>query len=243
MKFIKGRWFPLVVALAIVGIISVILICLGFKITYAPEMENNWDAVSAVAACMGVFASFVAIWFAIRVPKKIAEAQNKIALFEKRHDAYSSILSLEVFANSLDQEMFRDGGKDSSGHVMALQDKVKLYCIHFATTLGYSPHLQKGFIDAESTSRSIMLVKEYEKKAMMLPFLIDTTDDQANKIKQALSDIFEPLLCFITGVVTFKFTEHDTINDEYRQKFITAIKNFKREYADIIERELMVKSR
>ena len=113
MKFIKGRWFPLLAALAILGIISVIFICLGFKITYAPDLENNWDAVSAVAACVGVFSSFVAVWFAIRVPKKIAEAQNQIALFEKRHDAYSSILNLEVFANSLDQDMpsYRAEGK------------------------------------------------------------------------------------------------------------------------------------
>lgn len=242
-KFIKGKWFPLVIACACVFALMLILFCLGFRITYAPKLENSWDAVSAVATWVGVVASFVAIWFAIRVPKKIAEQQNKIALFEKRHDAYSSFLSLEVFAKSLDQEMFRDSGKDPFGQVMPLQEKVKLYCVHFATTLGYPPHLLKGLIDTESMTRSIMLVKEYEKNMNALLFLVYSTDDQANKMKQALSDIFEPLLCFITEVVTFKFDERDVVHDENRQKFIAAIKNFRREHADAIERELLIKTR
>lgn len=69
-------------------IILTILYRLGFRITYAPKLENNWDVVSAVAAWAGVFASVFAIIFAIRVPKKIAEEQNKIALFEKRFQCF-----------------------------------------------------------------------------------------------------------------------------------------------------------
>lgn len=242
-KFIKGRWFPLAVTGVCVLALVLVLFCLGFRITYAPKLENSWDAVSAVAAWVGIFSSFIAIWFAIQVPKKIAEQQNKIALFEKRHDAYSSFLSLEVFAKSLDREMFRDGGKDPFGRVMPLQEKVKLYCVHFATTLGYPPRLQKGEIDTESMTRSIMLVKEYEKNMKLLFFLVYSADDQAEKMKQALSDIFEPLLCFIAEVVTFKFDERDVVHDENRQKFIAAMKNFRREYAGEIERELLIKTR
>ena len=83
-KFIKGRWFPLVIAIIVVTAVAFIMALFGWRISYAPGLENSWDAVSAVAAWAGVFSSFIAIWFAIQVPKKIAEQQNKIALFEKR---------------------------------------------------------------------------------------------------------------------------------------------------------------
>lgn len=86
-KFVKGKWFPLVIA----AIIAFVLFLFGFRITYSPELDNNWDAVSACASWAGVIASFVAIWFAIRVPKKIADRQDKIALFEKRLACFNEL--------------------------------------------------------------------------------------------------------------------------------------------------------
>ena len=60
---------------------------LGWRFTYAPELENSWDAISAVATWAGVVASVFAIIFAIRVPIVIAKRQDKIALFEKNLNA------------------------------------------------------------------------------------------------------------------------------------------------------------
>lgn len=88
----KKLIFPTLM-LALVFVI-VVLYCLGFRITYAPELQNSWNAVSAVAACVGVLASFIAIWFTIQVPKKIAEQQNKIALLEKRVQLYMEFTAL-----------------------------------------------------------------------------------------------------------------------------------------------------
>lgn len=88
-KFVKGKWFPLTLAAVIAAILALILFLFGFRITCSPEQDNNWDAVSACASWVGVIASFVAIWFAIQVPKKIADRQDKIALFEKRYQVYN----------------------------------------------------------------------------------------------------------------------------------------------------------
>lgn len=98
-KFIKGRWFPLVIAIIVVTAVAFIMASFGWRISYAPGLENSWDAVSAVAAWAGVFSSFIAIWFAIQVPKKIAEQQNKIALFEKRLECNKALSSLITFSN------------------------------------------------------------------------------------------------------------------------------------------------
>lgn len=93
-KRLVSIWVPItLVALAVILFLLGYLI--GFRITYAPELENSWDAISAVAEWIGVLvsvisvvASFVAIWYAIQVPKKIADRQDKIALFEKRYACF-----------------------------------------------------------------------------------------------------------------------------------------------------------
>lgn len=102
MKKLLNKKLLIPASLSILVIFIVILYKLGFRITYAPEIENSWNAVSAVATCVGVLASFIAIWFAIRVPKKIAEEQNKIALFEKRFTCYSLIQSFLACAQQLE---------------------------------------------------------------------------------------------------------------------------------------------
>ena len=100
-KFIKGRWFPLVAAIGIIAVIAFVMALLGFRLTYAPSLENSWNAVSAVATWVGVVASFIAIWFAIRVPKKIAQQENKIALFEKRYAVYAILKRCVSFSLSI----------------------------------------------------------------------------------------------------------------------------------------------
>ena len=85
-----------------------VMIFFGWRFTYQPELDNKWDAISAVATWAGVVvavasttASFLAVWFAIRVPKKIAEQQNKITLFEKRYEIFEIYNSCKVFADML----------------------------------------------------------------------------------------------------------------------------------------------
>lgn len=107
-RFISSKWFPLAVACVVLLAVLVIAFLLGFRITYAPELENSWDAISAIAswaevivAIISVIASFMAVWYAIQVPQKIAERQDRIALFEKRCECYTIVQSLLVCASQL----------------------------------------------------------------------------------------------------------------------------------------------
>lgn len=107
-KLIKWKWFPMVAVIAAFAVVVLVMALLGFRITYAPDLENSWEAISAVAAWAGVItsiaavgASFAAVWFAIRVPKEIAEQQNKIALFEKRYRVYREICRCSTFSYML----------------------------------------------------------------------------------------------------------------------------------------------
>lgn len=86
---IKAGWVITIAAASI--LLVLITFFLGFRITYSPNLENSWDAISAFAAWAGVGASLGAIWAAIQIPKKIAEEQNKITLFEKRYTFYETL--------------------------------------------------------------------------------------------------------------------------------------------------------
>ena len=99
----KYRWC--FVAIFIIILLVVFLYCIGFRITYAPELETSWNAVIAFAnwgsvfvSLAGAIASFLAVWFAVQVPKKIADRQDKIALFEKRFEVYDIICKCQAFA-------------------------------------------------------------------------------------------------------------------------------------------------
>ena len=82
---------PSTITLIAVILIILILALFGFRITYNPSLDNNWDAISACAAWAAVVVSGLAIYFAIQAPKKIAEEQNRIALFEKRYEEVKRI--------------------------------------------------------------------------------------------------------------------------------------------------------
>lgn len=108
-KYWRKIWFKLLIIAIGVLVVVGLLYCAGLRITYAPELKNDWDSISAYAAwfsvvvsIFGVGASFAAVWYAIRVPKQIAEKQNNIALFEKRYEILCLFNSCRMFANVLE---------------------------------------------------------------------------------------------------------------------------------------------
>jgi len=95
-KFFSNKW----VCIALIFVVFVIIFfASGFKIVYAPWLLNDWEAIGACAGWAGVIASAVAIYFAIQIPEKIAEQQNKIALFEKRLEFYNVIINCISFSD------------------------------------------------------------------------------------------------------------------------------------------------
>ena len=63
-KFVKSRWFSLAVAAVVLLVIVVAGFFFGFRITYAPELENSWNAISAMASWVGTIGTVSAIFAA-----------------------------------------------------------------------------------------------------------------------------------------------------------------------------------
>ena len=106
-KKIGGKWLNKSFAKILCWILPALLLLafafnkLGFNITYDPTIITDWNAVSGCAAWAGVATSLLAIWYAIQVPKKIADRQDKIALFEKRYDLFIEIKKHYVFSQMI----------------------------------------------------------------------------------------------------------------------------------------------
>ena len=84
------RIFKSVVTWIVVGelLIALAAWCTGFRITYAPELDNNWDAISAVAAWAGVIVG------AIIVPLVVAWLQHKWES-NKEEIALSNLITID----------------------------------------------------------------------------------------------------------------------------------------------------
>ena len=103
----KSKCWIIIVVLFMSAVIA-FLYCKGFRITYAPEIDSNWTAVSTVAACISAFGAVSAVIAAFIVANKqneiaekqasIANQQNRIALFEKRYSVIEEISKHISFA-------------------------------------------------------------------------------------------------------------------------------------------------
>lgn len=108
-KFIKGKWFPFVFLIVLETILFIVLYHKDFRITYSPNLETSWDATSAFAAWAGVIMSFLATMIAIWIPKKIADRQDKITLFERRIECYHTLQVIFAFARQISDVNNRRG--------------------------------------------------------------------------------------------------------------------------------------
>lgn len=93
-KFVKGRWFPLI-AVAIASVIAALVMALfGWKITYAPDLENSWEAISACAAWAGAIGTVMVLWYnhrAIKLTQCSVQQAINLQLYEKRLELYSAL--------------------------------------------------------------------------------------------------------------------------------------------------------
>lgn len=159
-NFIKGKWFPLVVAILIVSAVAFVMALFGWRITYAPELANDWDAISAVAAWVGAIGAVAAVFSAIYV----ANQQNKIALFEKRFDAYCIMTTCVVFGRLLKAERIDPGDPHAKINVYNWFMECFSSEIHGSTDLKYMLTYIKNVL-----GNSILLFEfDEEEKAMIV---------------------------------------------------------------------------
>lgn len=103
---------PLFWVLSIEIVIVLILRILGFKITYNPMLDNNWDAISACAAWVGVLVSGMALLATLAVlyqnhktielSKKDIQNAINLQMFDKMMDIANKIESNDYSSTTME---------------------------------------------------------------------------------------------------------------------------------------------
>lgn len=219
-KFIKGKWFPLALAAVIAAILALILFLFGFRITYSPELDNNWDAVSACASWAGVITSFVAIWFAIKVPKKIADRQDKIALFEKRYKVYDILSNCISFSYSISYSINK---MEHTNKILNREDIQMLFIVSFST--------HNVFSDKSNTE----LLKECNEYAVNARIVLDTA---SFLFDCNTDDYIDPI---IKGLFELLFFKGDSdMRKEYCKVYQLAVQKMQKELLKQIKYEMSI---
>ena len=225
-KIWKSKWFPTIVAIAILVLavlIWVIMELFGWRFSYAPELENKWEAVSAVASwvqviisILGVIASFVAIWFAIQVPKKIADRQDRIALFEKRWEVYNIFLCCQTFSQSISKE----DEKNSEWDIKRVR---MLFIVAFSSYPVIEDTSEKALF-VECTNHFIRAKKSFDTASFL--FSCDV-NDYTRPVSSALSDLL------------YKSGNSEQIK-KYCKQYQTDVQSMKEKLLPEIKKELLI---
>lgn len=149
-NFIKGRWFPLIVAIVVVAVVAFIMALFGWRITYAPELETSWDAISAFAAWAGAIGTVGAIFAAIDV----AHRQNKIVLFEKRYSVYKILKDCRSFAHQIKTREI-DDSKEIQLLFVAVFDRNNIFDEFMCGSL---PHIKSNLFYESMAVRSFQQI-------------------------------------------------------------------------------------
>lgn len=86
--FIKAIKSPVILLLLIEGIVLGVLYKYGFRITYSPDLEVSWNAISAIGQWAGVLVGFLIPIAAVYLQSKLDKSkkdigESNIALFKE----------------------------------------------------------------------------------------------------------------------------------------------------------------
>lgn len=187
-KFIEKKWFPSVAVIGAVLVIALILFLCGFRITYAPDLENSWDAISAVASWIGAIGTLAAVWFAILLSDKqniLSIQQQKqntgLNLYDKRMELFKSFYNQQYFDIRLDAKiLFSDAVYNKIDKLSELQSQIEEY-----------DELKKLYIQRLEEDKP-ELYREFETLSYELGLLGSKKDLQEQLF--ALCDGFRPIV-------------------------------------------------
>lgn len=204
-------------------IVGAILIACGFKFTYAPELENSWGAISAFAAWASVIASSIAIFVAIRIPKQISDQQNKIALFEKRYEAYHQIEMLHEFCSEI--EKLAPNIDETAQTLKNYVSKRELICTYWesimgekVSVIGQNPRARGEIISL------VYFISANQQKALSLSNLIPMAKEEKEKMRKSICEIYDLTKSFMCNVVIHPLSSD--IDDTDRITLIENVNQF-----------------
>lgn len=79
-RILEHKWFKWIIIVILLLIFIIFLYSLGFRITYAPYLDNNWDAISGVASWVSALATIAIPIVAVFLQHKLDSNKREIAI-------------------------------------------------------------------------------------------------------------------------------------------------------------------
>lgn len=99
----NGRKAKIIGAVLIVGLIVVLFATAyrtGWKIIYAPDLENDWEAISATATWVGAIGTVLVLWYnhrSISLTQRSVQQAINLQLYDKRLELYTALSRDDAF--------------------------------------------------------------------------------------------------------------------------------------------------
>lgn len=165
-NFIKGKWFPLTAAFLIGAAVALVMAKFGWRITYAPELENSWAAISAVAACVSALAGITIPIVAVAFQYKLDS--NKKDIKGSNLELYSKLERIEKELEEYRNGKYTNPANPSSNAASSNHDTLKARILEYigvamgATTRDIAAYL------GISTPTAVKLLRELKSSGLIV---------------------------------------------------------------------------
>lgn len=165
-NFIKGKWFPLTAAFLIVAAVALVMAKFGWRITYAPELENSWDAVSAVAAWISALAGIAIPIVAVVFQYKLDSNKNDIK--GSNLELYSKLERLEKELEEYRSSKYTNSATQSSNTTSSNYDVLKARILEYiGVAMGATTRDIAAFLGI-STPTAVKLLRELKSSGLIV---------------------------------------------------------------------------
>ncbi len=190
------------------------------------ETIDNMDAPTFLDWAP-IILSVIAVAVAICVPSIIAKRQNKIAVFDKLFAAYSQLLTIRSFEQTIKDYRF-------CGSLFDIKSLRRRLCFDFMSCFGYLPDLNDC---EESAEKAVAILRNVEAQASRIPLLISLNKSQYENCNKQLQVIFDLLFKITDWFIAFDPSKTEETG-KYVKQFVDETEAFFKEYSGIIETEL-----
>lgn len=177
--------------------------------------KDCFDYIQLVATVISIIISAIAVYIAVRIPKQIAEQQNKIALFEKRFECYIVIQRITTFALKI---------KDSKN-----SEDIKA---RFLSIMGYN----NNCFSEMSFAQMLISFQNMERVIVGGEFLFYYYNLEI--LQKLILDVIQFTRIFVDIEENHKIDGLTQEGIEKRDEIVGLGKEIRDEYLDLIEKEL-----
>lgn len=206
-----------VILMAFITAFIIIPLCCGHSVGFLECYQFKLENIYYVFSILGVFATVSAVFVAIRIPSRIAQTQNKIALFEKRLELYKNISEFLMLQAGIEMGITE---KEKYGEAMELSLKEEFKAIAVQRAIKRNTYIILNFTYEQTKSMEEFrgnfyleieaYVSQFRKICCEIEFLF------GKQISTHFNDLINEYIYFAQHMDTYSFEQIKDMNNKFK---------------------------